>query len=560
MSNSMSVFAYDSSLQMAFSDNPVSMPKEQEEAKARSSHSNVITIDEWQTYYARFYTEEIPPVIESSPYVVKKIHPGLLEVNFRNFVGLSRIGNLKLEIRNRKISAELYQSTLDELASHYENLVFSFGTPVGQHFNKSTAGKDSIFVEYLFLKKYLLDQSPDIESLGNILAYDPHRCLINELQACSIDECEYVGERILNHLLCSPMTKISSDHPLRQSSLGNALYNTTGENIFPLRGMRELKSFSLDTNENRFVKFFLEELLGKIEKLESALCFEKSSYFNPDLSQNLSILSKKISRVLDHNMWREVGKMRYVPANSQVLQRKEGYRQLFRLFSLLQLATSCDFLNTDFKNLIEIKDLPTLYEYWCFFQAKAVMDSLATAQGVHKIINESAVDYQITYGLCLEYDNGAKLLFNKTLYGSSGHFDLIDASGTYNPTGDSYSHNYRPDIMIELGARRLILDAKYKGKNSGFYGEENDGSIQACKDEDLDKMHCYHDAIDGAKGCYILFPGTKSLVFPRFNSTSCFNGIGAIALRPSMDTNMPKILKPLEYIISDFLQIHSHFT
>ena len=550
----MGVFAYEPSLEMAFSNDPA-FPTEHHEAAERSDHSGVLKIDEWQTYYARFYTDEIPLVIENSRYVVKKINPGLLEVNFRNFVGLSRIGDLHLEIRNRKISAELYQSMLNEITDHYSSLVFSFGTPVGQHYDKSTVGRDSTFVEYLFLKKYLLDQNPDIEALGNILAYDPHRRLISELRNCSIDQCQYVGEKILHQLLSAPMDKISSNHPLSQTSLGRALSCETRGNFFPMNGIQEVKSFSLDTNENRFVKFFLEDLLGKVEELEGSLCLGESSYFNPDIEKTLSTLSGKISRVLDHNMWRDIGNMRFVACNSQVLQRKEGYRQLFSLFSLLQLATSCDFLKTDFQNLIEIKDLPTIYEYWCFFQVKIVMESLATTVSVTKFVNETPVSHNLTSGLCLEYDNGSKLFFNKTFSGSSGYDDMLDAPVHYHPEGDSYSHNYRPDIVIEMGSRKLLLDAKYKGKLSGFYGEENDGTVQVWKDEDLDKMHCYRDAIKGVEGSFILYPGVHSRFFPCCHADSFYCGIGALALRPAVNGKIDlNCQNQLKRVVSEFIQ------
>lgn len=556
----MDVFAYEPTLQMAFSDIP-DFPPEWQEAEKRSEHNDsVIKIDEWQTYYAQFYNNEIPPVIENSRYVVKKIHRGLLELNFRNFVGLSRIGTLNLEVRNRKISDELYQSMLDELAGNYANLVFSFGTPVGQHYDKVTVGsKDSLFVEYLFLKKYLLDSSPDIEAIGNILAYDPHRSFIDELQACPIDQSDKVDEKTLLGLLCGPMTSLAEGHPLLQSSLGKTLARTTGINIFPVSGVREVKQLTVDTNENRFVKFFLKELLGKLEELEGALASIETSYFNPDIGKNLHALRGKIARVLDHDMWRDVGYMRYVPINSQVLQRREGYRQLLRLFSLLQLSTCCDFLKTDFQNLIEIKDLPTLYEYWCFFQVKSVMKSFATISKVSRLINETPLDHKLIPGLCLEYENGIKLLFNKTFSGSPGHEILTDKQGDHSPPqGDSYSHNYCPDIVIEKGERRLIFDAKYKGKHSGFYGEGEDGTVQVWKDEDLDKMHCYHDAIKGVEGSYILYPGIRSRIFPSFGPFNYFNGIGALALRPADGNKGVKAPKSeLENVILGFLYLES---
>lgn len=551
----MSVFAYEPLLQMAFADDPAFPANVEEAEKKAKPDSGVVTIDEWHTYYARFYTDEVPPVIANSHYVVKKIHPGLLELNFRNYVGLSRIGTLNLEVLNKKISNELYRSMLDELTKHYVNLVFSFGTPVGQHYDKSTIGRDSLFVEYLFLKKYLLDQTPDIEAVGNILVYDPHRRFIEELQSCTIEQCQNVGEKVLHSLLSNSMVPLASSHPLLQSSLGRALYSATGKNVFPTGGIREVKTLTVDTNENRFVKFFLKELLSRIEELEGTLCLRGGSYLNPDIGQNLFILQNKIARVLDHGMWQEVGSMRLVPVSSQVLQRKEGYRQLFHLFSLLQLAASCDFLKTDFQNLIEIKDLPTLYEYWCFFQVKTVMDSLATPCKVSRFINESPLGDELPPGLCLEYDNGARLLFNKTYSGSPGFFDLTGTPAPHVPKGDSYSLNYRPDIVIEQGVKKLIFDAKYKGKRSGFYGEEEDGTVQVWKDEDLDKMHCYHDAINGVAGSFILYPGTRSRIFSSFGTALRCDGIGALAFRPEDDGKvMPSSRERVSSLVSDFLQ------
>ena len=163
MLNNMAVFGYEPSLEMAFSDNPLFFPTQEEAAEWNGDCT--LEIEEWQTYYARFYTEQVPIAIEQSSYVVK-ISQGLLELNFRNFVGLSKIGDLCLHVHNRKISSDVYQTMLDELAERYSSLVFSFATPVGQHYDKGGPGKDTAFVEYLFLRRYLLHNSPDIEAVG----------------------------------------------------------------------------------------------------------------------------------------------------------------------------------------------------------------------------------------------------------------------------------------------------------------------------------------------------------------------------------------------------------
>ncbi|WP_045220674.1 nuclease domain-containing protein [Desulfonatronum thioautotrophicum] len=102
------------------------------------------------------------------------------------------------------------------------------------------------------------------------------------------------------------------------------------------------------------------------------------------------------------------------------------------------------------------------------------------------------------------------------------------------PAGQSYSYPLRPDITIEQCGRRLILDAKFKGTGSGFYGiEAEDGTIQRWREEEIDKMHAYRDAIAGVQGAFILYPGLETAIFTPWDQT--FPGVGALALRPGED-------------------------
>ena len=526
----MTILVYEPTLRLAFSDDPSF--RDEEYAKATASPAgDPLAIEEWQTYFVKFYGDSAPPSLQQAQFVVRQIQPCLWELNFRNFVGLSRIGDLKLVIQNKKISNELYHTLLDELAGYYATLVFDFGSPVGQHYKKSGVGKDSAFVEYLFLCKSLLHESPDLDAISDILVYDPHRKLEKECRRCSIEECQNADIGIVHALINSPMARLRDGHPLQQTHLGKILKAKTGQEFYPTKASKEIKYLTVDTHENRFVKFFLRELLAKVESLYAALGSTAGSYFNPDISENLELLRKKIGKILAQNMWREVGEMRFLPVSSQVLQRKDGYRHLFRLYSLLQLATYCDFLETDFKNLVEIKDVPTIYEYWCFFQIKAIMDSLTPISKVSRIIDQRSLTYTLSPGLCIDYACGSQLFFNKNYEGSTGLRDIATAA-PYAPEGDSYSHTLRPDIVIVQNGQKLIFDAKYKGKRKGFYCEGDDGTIQRWRDEDIDKMHTYREAIKGVTGSYILYPGTQDIMYPRHAGGSLIEGVGALSLRP----------------------------
>jgi len=549
----MYVFNYDPELRMAFSNDPSSFPDE-DEVSNLSELSTPLDIEEGQTYFLKFYSNEIPIFIENSAFYQRKLHDNVHELNFKNFVGLSRIGKLNLKIHNKKITNDLYESMLDELAAEYASLIFSFSSPVGQHYSKSGIGRDSAFLYYLFLKKYLLNSTPDIDSITNIFLYNPHRKMEKELLQCPIQECDTADSTIVDTILNSSMVTLRHDHFLQTTMLGKILKQKTGKRLYPVNAVKEIKLHTFDTNENRFIKFFLQELLQKIEIISKAIGLENNSYFNPDIHNHLDLLNKKINHFLAHNMWQEVGQMSFLPANSQVLQRREGYRQLFSLYSLLQLSSHCDFAQFDFENLIEIKNLPTLYEYWCFFQIKTIIDSFSTIVKINKIVHETPIEHKLSEGLCIEYGNGINLYFNKTYPESSGIKDLNLNQVSYQ-TGTSYSHNFRPDIIIEKNNQKLIFDAKYKGKrSSGFYGENEDGTIQFWKNEDIDKMHTYREAIRNVAGSFILFPGKNSIIFPAHNSTKNFEGVGAFPIRPNIDkTPNTAEIKNIKTLIAEFL-------
>lgn len=540
---------------MAFSDDP-SLFRSEEDAQARTSLTGEhLVIEEWQTYYVKFYGESAPSSLKQAKVVVREIQTCLWELNFRNFVGLSRIGELHLDVRNKKISDELYHTLLDELAEKYAALVFAFSSPVGQHYKKDGLGKDSAFVEYLFLRKFFLQDSPDLDAISDILVYGPHRKFERELRPCSIEECQTAEIGIVHALINSPMVRLRDNHPLQQTNLGTILNKTKIRHArYPVRATKEIKFLTVDTHENRFIKFFLRMLLAKVERLHLVLGGGAGSYFNPEISDDLKLLRKKIGQFLSHNMWREVGEMRFIPVSSQVLQRKDGYRQLFRLYSLLQLATNCDFLETDFKNLVEIKDVPTIYEYWCFFQVKEVMDSFSPIHKMSRIINEDPLTHELSPGLCVDYACGSQLVFNKSYWGSSG-FDHVTKKTLCVPTGVSYSHTLRPDIVIVQNDRKLIFDAKYKGNRPGFYCEGDDGTIQRWKEEDIDKMHTYRDAILGVTGSFILYPGKHDIFYPHHAGSSFIDGVGALSLRPRcVAEKVNSETSKIKWVIETFLQ------
>jgi Domain of unknown function (DUF2357)/PD-(D/E)XK nuclease superfamily len=531
----MGFLFYTPELRMGISEAPSFLPEE--EAVSMQFSDTPLQINENQTYFIKFYGDHVPERFKKANFVVSEFPGSLFIINFRNYVGLTRIGPVRIRVRNNKISDTLYHSLLDYIAGKYADLIFSFGSPVGQSYKKSSLGRDIAYIEYLFLKRSLIDKSsePDIDSI------------------------QHTDSGMLMDILTSPgeMVKIRSNHALLSSSLGSIIYQKTGRRLYPVKAREEWKYHSIDTNENRFMKFFLEDINKKLEELYSSLGEAEQGYLNPDISENLTKLKKKIECFLNATMWKDVGRLSHIPANSQVLQRRDGYRQLYRLYSLLQLVTHCDFDFIDFEKLLETKDTASLFEYWCFFLVKDILDHERKITSFQTLVSQDPLEQKLGQALCIGYEGEINLWFNLSYGGSCGYQpnEIVDKN---NLDSDSYSHSFRPDIIISKGEQKLIFDAKYKGKRGGFYGESDDGTITSWKDEDMDKMHTYREAINKVFGAYILYPGTKDIIFPCHTAESLFEGVGALPLRPKLNGEPEQMhVEDIKRIISGFIN-HIH--
>ena len=549
----MPILFYSSEAQMAVADTPMFPP----EAEAADCCAESLILEDWQTYFVKFYGD-IPdffPKPEARLYTQRSFPDQLFEISFRNAVGRTRIGPVCVCVESRKIISAHYNAMLSYIADKFSNLVFSFATPLGQNYRKEKTGKDIAYIEYLFLKNYLLDASPNLDAISALIVANPHIKLYRAFCNCSIDAVTNAQPAMLINMFTASdrFTSLKNGHPLLATNLGQKIFNKTGKNLYPTEAIEERKHLTVDTNENRFVKHFLQMIPRRLNGLRDVLTSEKKSYLNPDIEQHLEEMTQKIAAFLADPLWHDVGSMAFIPVSSQVLHRREGYRQLFQLYSLMQLTSKCDFFNKDdFQNLLETKDTPTLFEYWSFFVVKDILDSLLKPISCRSIVSDSPLEQNVEPGLCITYEGGISLWFNKTYRGSSGRQPGDSFAGN-EKWNRSYSHDFRPDLVLEKNDKLLIFDAKFKGNRDGFYGED-DGSTFSCKPDDIDKMHCYREAIKGVTAAYILYPGEQTVIYSAHYASRIYEGVGALPLNPEIGARPDqRHLEEIKQIIKDFI-------
>ncbi len=528
----MTILGYDPVIQCALADAPNFPPEE----KLVASKDN-IQLDEWRSYFVKFY-DEIPSFFDKAPYRFNqwKFPGNIFDINFKNSVGLTRIGALRIQVCNRKIGDDSFYALLNFIGDRYAGLVSDWNTATGYAHRQDKAGRNIPYVEFLLLKKYLLNAEQSLESLVNAILADPHRRLCREIHYQPIEKVAIPEPALVIMGLAKPgnTVRLRADHPLLDTALGRALNGNRPRNLYLQQLPEERKYHSYDTPENRLIKHILSDIVQRLKSLQSVLG-ESVNYLHPSLDKELADLQRQVQGSLEDPFWREIGPMRLVPSSSPVLQRKEGYRQLFSLYSLLQLLTRYDLPCFDFAHLLESKDTATLFEYWCFFLIKDSLDKqFGKPQHFQLTNNDDPRNQKLIKGISLEYPNGLSFRFNYGYSPSSGLASTDHSIGGYQ-WGDSYSHPLYPDFSLHYQDRILILDAKYKGEREGFYGETGNGIIEYWKQEDIIKMHAYRDAIANTVGAFILYPGFRTTFYPTFNATQCYQGVGAIALRPTID-------------------------
>lgn len=505
----MAILYYSAEDRLALATDPLLLAREPEE----EVRVDPVEVDELSTYFLRVFDPEAPMArrLDRLPFVKQDgVYPhGLCALSFRNRAGLTRIGPIQLRVTSSKLSEQRYHALLDYLTDRFANLVFSFHTQVGENVRKDRPGQDLPYIEFLFLDRFLLGSPPRIGILSSLLLSDPHRLLerVSRYQPPAL--VAHTSPGLVEEMLLAPhrLSGLAAHSAAAATNLARRLQERTGRSLFPAEIRAEEKRFTLDTRENRFVKFFLERLLRRVRTLRHALAAESDGYLNPEMGEKLRMLERGLGTLLAAPLWKDVGKMTEVPAGSQVLQKKDAYRQLFRLYCLLYLLTVCNFDALNFRNILETKDIPLLYETWCFFVLKDILDGMARPLSTQPIVVADAREQKVVVGYRVEYPDGIELRYNRT----------------YGAPSESYSHAMRPDLVLHRNDRAMVFDAQFKVADGGAFNWD-----------DIDKMHTYREALKGIAGAFILYPGTSTAaaLFRAYAGASEYEGVGAFPLVP----------------------------
>ncbi|MBP3791229.1 MAG: DUF2357 domain-containing protein [Methanobrevibacter sp.] len=466
-------------------------------------------------------------------------------LNFRSYVGKSFLDvrkeginsvKIPIEVRSKKIDYfNQYSAMIADLSQHSLSLIFEVNSPLYQEFELDYRQKETYYEDFMFLE-YLFRED-NLPSIFEYLSKNLHSQLKNNIETIHISFASNVNQYTLKNIISKPnkLSKSKADFEIVRKLKG----------YIPLEIDQTKHEDIIDIPENRFFKYFLELIQDLVEKL---LENSKEGYINDKLLS----FRDEIEYYLSNKFFNHISTMEYVPFNSQILQKKEGYREIFQYFLMLEFSfrLSWDEINNQFKGFE--KKLSELYEYWCYFKILKVLNDLSVKkisfEDVFKInkdnwsisIKKGVQSRKRFYLNLYEHDIEIELFYNLRFSDGSQY--------------RSYSLAFKPDytLLVKINGEinYIHFDAKYRSELEivNFYetinsDNELDKEIDerdaleekeyVFKDGDIYKMHTYKDSILMTEGSYVLYPGNKTKQF--FQTNTIIPSVGAFSLTPGND-------------------------
>lgn len=497
------------------------------------------------------------------------IFVGTLTLQILNTENPNKNWDLQLEVQSKKTSyRQDYQYMLNDITSKCTDLIIQANSPVSHSFEIDPETKNkTLYQRFAFISSII--NSEEFEDAIQRIVTSPTTNWTEEAELTDARRIKRFRNKELRSLINSDnRLKLNDTHPLHKRGIKSVATKIESYRKFE----------SVDTSENRFIKHALDTFLK--------FCMDISNHPNAGkrLKEEAEIVSEKLETHLQHDLFKDVSRPTTLKLNSPTLQKKEGYREILKVWLKYDLAAQLIWNGGDDVYSGGKKDIATLYEYWLFFKLLDVLKQIFDIEpkDLQKLIvspNDN-LSLQLKQGkiTALEgtYTKANRHLNIKFNYNRSfkGGTHDISKSGSWTTTlRPDYTLSIWPTKLKETDAEateqivHIHFDAKYKianinqilgeDKNDDALTDEKKQNLKGIyKNADLLKMHAYKDAIRRTSGAYVLYPGEIDKPLRGFHEV--LPGLGAFPIKPSENTNETVYLENfIKEVLKHFLNTAS---
>ncbi len=474
------------------------------------------------------------------------------------------LGTAAVEVRSRKIGyRDDYRRMLEDITERCIDLLMELRAPTAVRAAPDPGHSPRTLAQRFAFLKGLLGAASFQNALRRIISH-PHQRWEPEETTIDTRRGFRPSARSLREMArATRRVPLPSDHPLA------ATVPSLPERISLYRNVQ-----TEDTPESRFVKFALQGFAGFLSLMRQRLDAINAS--DVRLRQEIATLTGELDAALSADVFRGVSPPDMLPLGSPVLQRKEGYREVYQAWLRFDMAARLVWQGGEEVYRAGQRDIATLYEYWVFFKL------LDIVTGVFQLDRPAADELmeETADGFGLKLKSGEQLGFEGITFAGARP---LRARFSYNrsftrnaspgATG-SWTERMRPDYTISLWpadfsaaeaeTQELMVhvhfDAKYRidsieqlfGRDDSdldpaaaaadLNEEKQEQKLGRYKRADLLKMHAYRDAIRRTQGAYVLYPGEISRQWQGYHEI--LPGLGAFPIKPgSGDAALTKFIQ-----------------
>lgn len=496
--------------------------------------------------------------------IAPNIFVGTLSIPILKKESHEKCGIVELEVQSVKSGyRDDYRDMLELITEKCTDLLLQANSPVSQHFEIDyTKESGTLYQKFAFIKS-VVGTDEFAEAIHRIVTAPVTKWTETTEEKDIRNARRFSNSNIKELVNGGKRTRLPESHHLRSSG-----FDTLPERITTIR-----KTDSVNTPANRFIKHALENFLKFCTDINN-----KAKEFRHKKMENESeLLIRELEGQLHHSIFKNISRPTTLKLNSPVLQRKEGYREVLRVWLMFDLAAKLIWKGGDDIYRGGKKDIATLYEYWLFFKLLDLFQSVFEIEpkDISDLIKETpdGLNIQIKQGKFTALDGvynsesrklNIRFNYNRSFSGKKSY-----------PNSGSWTTTMRPDYTLsfwpfgitedEAERQELIVhvhfDAKYKIANLTDFLERNtendldeeklENRKGVYKNADLLKMHAYKDAIRRTGGAYVLYPGDKSINQKGFHEI--IPGLGAFPVKPS------KRERGIEELKKFILDIINHF-
>lgn len=477
---------------------------------------------EWKDYFLEYPGADS---LQAGTWECESIRPGLFRLRFENQLGLTALqpfaagrpleAPVYVEVLSTKFPTPtchlaFYRTLLSDLFAQAAQLPFTISGPTARAVTEATTPPTPLFA-YYFLCQY----AGELTTALTTIQARPHRELQDNPQRVPLAAVTEADADILLSILHAPeeWQPVAPDFPLAAQLNGHA----------PTHVWQRCSIETTDTPPNRFVRAFVRDLLAAADMLPAQRWWMQAP---PKRRDEIQLLEQQLQQALHQAPLAEAGPLHHLPLTSQVLLRRDGYRELLPLWQRFQGARRPLF--AALQQAMEVRDIAQLYEIWVFFRlVKEIQQALGEEEKPPVLTLTFSDEYGLHWGAEARYGSGDRLLYNHTYR-----------------LPHSYSVALRPDFAwVQNGKLTVVLDAKFRLEQTAWQSETSEAAPgTTVKQDDLYKMHTYRDAL-GVRAAVALYPGDQACFYRQDRPkdelptlaallTGELAGVGALPMQP----------------------------